>query len=121
MARQPGGELRAQRIQRVGDQCARQVYAALVVGSVRAGCKSAWVFEVGVADHPHQPSPACRGVVLQGLSISKGQRRTRLPLQRGASVRLGGVSVGPSGMAVGLDDPSVGLEASSVRPERALV
>lgn len=73
MSRQPGRQLRAQVVQRVGNQRARQVPAATTICGVSAGRELAGVLKVGSTDQPCEPGPARRGSVLRGLGIGGGQ------------------------------------------------
>lgn len=67
-ARQHGPQL----VQRVGDQRAGKVHAAMVIGRVGASSVLAGVFQIGGGDYPGQPSSTRCGVILKGLGFSRG-------------------------------------------------
>lgn len=73
MPGQPSRQLRAQVVQRVGNQCARQVHAATAICGVSASRELAAVLKVGSTDQPCEPGSAPCGIVLQRLGIGGGQ------------------------------------------------
>ena len=102
MPRPPGRQHDPQLFQRIGDQGARQIDTAVVIGRVGASHEPARMFQVNGGDYPRQISPARGGVILKDLGFGRCQSQAA-PFR----VRLDGALVRPESASVRPKDASV--------------